>query len=571
MPFRRRRPPPSEPPAPDPVQVAAGYHQRTKHGYQAFARSLGFLDWDSQPDPFRRFDDAALQPLAIPDDDTTGYDALYDPRAATPRPLDSASLASFLYHSLALSAWKAVEDNRWSLRVNPSSGNLHPTEAYLALPAIDGLLETPALHHYAPREHALERRAGWTDAHWQRTCGALPAGAFLLALTSIPWRESWKYGERAWRYCQHDVGHALGALRLAAALMGWRLQLLPIADDALDTLLGLDRASDFPDDEPEHADLLAVVLPGDADPIDPGRLQLETPPDVDPDAMQWSGPARPLSSEHHPWEIVEVVGRFCRRPTPPGADDWPHTIGSGHAPSPLAANRPDELPAQPASAIIRGRRSAVSMDAKSPLPVAHLWRMLARVVPALAPVPWDVVPWPISVHLALFVHRVDGLDPGLYALVRDDAARADLQAAMRDEFAWSTPPDTPDGLSLFQLAPGDVRGTARSVSCGQDIAADGAFSLGMLARFDDSLAERGAPAYRELFWETGLIGQVLYLEAEAVGLRSTGIGCFFDDPVHGALGLTDSRYQSLYHFTVGGPVHDPRISDLPAYPAPTAG
>jgi hypothetical protein len=71
--------------------------------------------------------------------------------------------------------------------------------------------------------------------------------------------------------------------------------------------------------------------------------------------------------------------------------------------------------------------------------------------------------------------------------------------------------------------------------------------------------------YRRLFWETGAIGQVLYLEAEAAGIRATGIGCFFDDPVHSLLGLTGRRFQSLYHFTVGGPVEDGRLTTLPAY------
>ena len=42
----------------------------------------------------------------------------------------------------------------------------------------------------------------------------------------------WKYGIRAFRYCQHDVGHAIGALRFAAALLGWRLELLPEWSDA---------------------------------------------------------------------------------------------------------------------------------------------------------------------------------------------------------------------------------------------------------------------------------------------------------------------------------------------------
>ena len=103
------------------------------------------------------------------------------------------------------------------------------------------------------------------------------------------------------------------------------------------------------------------------------------------------------------------------------------------------------------------------------------------------------------------------------------------------------------------------------MSCGQAIAADGAFSLGMIVRFEESLKEHGAWFYRRLFWETGMIGQILYLEAEAAGVRSTGIGCFFDDPVHDVLGLRGMQYQSLYHFTVGGPTEDTRLTTLPPY------
>ena len=88
----------------------------------------------------------------------------------------------------------------------------------------------------------------------------------------------------------------------------------------------------------------------------------------------------------------------------------------------------------------------------------------------------------------------------------------------------------------------------------------------MIADFSATIQEHGAHFYRNLFWETGVIGQVLYLEAEAAGARSTGIGCFFDDPVHDILGLKDNRLQSLYHFTVGMPVEDQRIQSWPAYP-----
>ena len=91
------------------------------------------------------------------------------------------------------------------------------------------------------------------------------------------------------------------------------------------------------------------------------------------------------------------------------------------------------------------------------------------------------------------------------------------------------------------------------------MAADGTFSLGMLARFEPVLRERGAGAYRELFWEAGMIGQALYLAAEAAGVRGTGIGCYFDEVLHHALGLAGHDWQSLYHFTIGGPVEDSRL------------
>ena len=83
----------------------------------------------------------------------------------------------------------------------------------------------------------------------------------------------------------------------------------------------------------------------------------------------------------------------------------------------------------------------------------------------------------------------------------------------------------------------------------------------MLAEFERPLTEHGAWVYPRLFWECGMIGQVLYLEAEAAGLRGTGIGCFFDDGMHSLLGLADRQYQSLYHFTVGGPVEDDAADD----------
>lgn len=52
----------------------------------------------------------------------------------------------------------------------------------------------------------------------------------------------------------------------------------------------------------------------------------------------------------------------------------------------------------------------------------------------------------------------------------------------------------------------------------------------MISHFKPTLQTKGAWMYPRLFWETGVLGQVLYLEAHAMGISATGIGCFFDDP-----------------------------------------
>ena len=124
---------------------------------------------------------------------------------------------------MAVSAWKKVPGSgaRYSLRVNPSSGNLHPTETYLALRAFTGMED--GLYHYRADRHALELRSrgAWTQ-HLARAL-EIPWAAespLIVGLTSIFWREAWKYGERAYRYCCHDLGHAMMSVLLAARALG---------------------------------------------------------------------------------------------------------------------------------------------------------------------------------------------------------------------------------------------------------------------------------------------------------------------------------------------------------------
>jgi hypothetical protein len=216
----------------------------------------------------------------------------------------------------------------------------------------------------------------------------------------------------------------------------------------------------------------------------------------------------------------------------------------------------------PLRRIVHGRRSAVAFDGKTEIARADFYRVLASTCRG----PVRALPWAPRVHFGLFVHRVRGLPPGLYALARDPEEVPLLRSVMEKPFQWKKPEGVPEGLELYELIAGDARAVSRAVACHQEIASDGCFSLAMLSEFDPALDRHGPWFYRRLFWECGAIGQILYLEAEAIGVRATGIGCFFDEPAHEVFGISSQRYRSLYHFTVGGHVDDPRLQSWPAYP-----
>ena len=539
----------------DPIRTVLDYHERTKHHPRGFALGPGGLDWDTQPDPFRRYQGSPIVPLPIPRmDETPRYEDIFPAGTLPPKPVSLETLSGFLYYSMAVSAWKEAGGNRWALRVNPSSGNLHPTECYILSESAGG---GPSLCHYAPKEHALEVRNEIRPVDWERLTANLPAGSFLVGLSSIHWREAWKYGERAYRYCQHDAGHAIAALRISAALLGWRMTVLESVDDpAVAHLLGLDRSDASHPEEEEVPDLIAAVSPM-AEPAPTGSVLPEkTVASIA--AGTWLGKANLLSRGHVHWEAIEIVSAAARK-------EGPGMSGAVRYGEPARESGEGTRTGPSAGSIIRGRRSAVDYDGETSIGNAAFNKILNRTIPNPRFIPWDAAAWPPRLHLGIFVHRVTGLDAGLYVLVRDPEDLGLLKEQMNPKFLWERPADCPKDLPLYLLERGDYRSRAAMASCGQDIAGDGAFSLGMLSVFEPSLRGRGASFYRNLHWEAGMIGQVLYLEAEAAGGRGTGIGCYFDDSVHGLFGLEGRTIQSLYHFTVGGPVDDSRLTTLPAY------
>ncbi|MCU7881244.1 MAG: nitroreductase family protein [Candidatus Thiodiazotropha sp. (ex Lucinoma aequizonata)] len=215
--------------------------------------------------------------------------------------------------------------------------------------------------------------------------------------------------------------------------------------------------------------------------------------------------------------------------------------------------------------LILQRHSAQAFSGKNSMRRETLYQMLDALLSRPKRTPWISWPRQPRMHLILFVHHIEGFDPELYLLPERPEIQATLKASMADEFLWEIPAGSPDHLLLYHLLSADAKQAARILSCHQDIAASSYFSLGMLTEFDSTLEIEGPQAYPELFWKAGLIGHVLYLQVEAAGVRGTSIGCFFDEAVHETLGLSNSLFQSLYHFTIGSAKTDDRLQMLAPY------
>ncbi len=471
------------------------YRNLTKHTVQRLHSSSHYLDWANMPNPFRHYEGVPV--VDLPADAPSPLARLLDVlRHETGQNCETNSLLLFLsqllFHSAAISATKVVPQSGYSyaLRVNPSSGNLHPTEFHIGT--------RDALYHYRPSSHELELRA---TGDYTQGCGEL-----VFYLTSIFWREAWKYRNRAYRYCLHDMGHAWEALTVAARACGYHLEATGQFDD--DHVRRNLRLAE--DEQP----LLIATLTG------PPLERMEVSP-------EWfGGTPNQLSAEIVDYSIIENIhtttGTVREMRPVPDITDIKMPGGSILLGSDVLS---DVLFAEG----VRRRRSALDFEGGERTISFGQFSTLLDV--GLRPHYADFAGRYITLYA--FVHRVDGLERGLY---RCDARSVEL------------------------LQPGDHRVAAAGLSLSQELAGNSCVTFSMVADLERATAIWGDRGYRYAFFEAGAIGQRLYLAAEALGFQSTGIGAFYDDTVHEYLKLAPGEGQVIYHFASGYAVKDRRLN-----------
>jgi len=387
------------------------------------------------------------------------------------------------------------------LRVNPSSGNLHPTEFHFLTRGLKGWPD--GLYHYRPSTHMAEQRARGNPEMTFLPGGSAP---IVFVLTSIGWREAWKYGARAYRYCLHDVGHAWQALALAARAMGCESFAV----------------GHFPDDEvaqfcrlaEDEWPMLIVELRGRSIPVGESEAC----------ATVWhEGRPNRLSRDIIAFPQIDAIHGATKISNGAAAELAPTGTGEIKLPVPGSSRRAF-------GDVVRTRRSALDfVGGVRSMTLAHLSAILAA---AGQPFSADFASARL-IQLYLYAHRVDGLPAGVYKL-------------------WP-------GAELEQITSGDQRVAAAGLSLGQDLAGNACVAFSMIGDLERAVRAYGDRGYRYVHFEAGAIGHRLYLAAEALGLRATGIGAFFDDEVHRYLNLTPQQGQVVYHFAIGYPVRDHRL------------
>ena len=169
------------------------------------------------------------------------------------------SIRSYAHEPLALEElsfllWctqgvQQVQGDQITLRTVPSAGARHAFETYLLINNVEGL--EPGVYRYLALTHRLQLvDPDPTVAH--RITSACLDQQFILRSgvtfiwTAVPYRMTWRYGERGYRDLHLDAGHVCQNLYLAAEAVDCGVcAVAAFDDDLMNAILGINGSDQF--------------------------------------------------------------------------------------------------------------------------------------------------------------------------------------------------------------------------------------------------------------------------------------------------------------------------------------
>jgi len=170
------------------------YHQNTKHSYYSVRSNPNRIDWDNPPNKFKPYS-KYIKKVEL-DLDKENH--------------------RFIYQSAGITAKKTYPGVEYYLRINPSAGALYPNEIYFQSRNNSDIED--GIYHYDAGSNSIEllftidEKSGLEPYLNYKT----KQNGFIFLISSVYYRSSWKYKNRAFRYCLLDAGHILGTLEASS-------------------------------------------------------------------------------------------------------------------------------------------------------------------------------------------------------------------------------------------------------------------------------------------------------------------------------------------------------------------
>jgi len=487
------------------IEAAWQYHQGTNHSWRSVSQSAHYMDWDNQPSPFKLYSGITGDKLPA-DIPNSGLPALSALGLASPKGLGEgpcrptlSQLAGLFHYAAGITKIGTVPGGKMYFRAAACTGALYHIELYLVCGDLPGL---PAgVYHFGTQDFSLNRlRVGDYRGVLLEASGGQAAVAeapATIVLSSVYWRNSWKYQARAYRHAYWDSGTILANLLALGNANQIPLKLVTcFVDEPVNRLLDLDASR-------EVALHLVPVGRDPADEIGPPLAVDVLDLDVEPySRREVSYPAmvemHSASSLLDPGEVPDLWGNppAPMNPAPTGPM-FPLEVTPETALPPITL---EETILRRGSSR-RFRRAAITFE--------QLSNMLDRATRGMSADFLDDSGGTLN-QLYLIVNDVEGLPQGSYVFHRAGGAR--------------------DRGELEQLAQGDFRVQAGHLDLGQPLAADASVNVYILADLKSVLDRYGNRGYRMAQVEASIMGGRLYLGAYAQRLGATGL-TFFDDEV----------------------------------------
>lgn len=480
------------------AESAQRYHNLTKHSYWSIRSSPHYLDWANRPSPFKIYPDTKPIPLphAMVQTLAPALGVVGAPGApfAGEKSPDLERLASVLYYSAGVTKHKTYPGGELYFRAAACAGALYPTEIYIVCGDIDGL--KAGVYHFNPGDFALRQlRQGDVRGVLARASGeeqSVVSAPVTLVFTSISWRSTWKYRDRAYRYHFWDNGMiAANALAMAAAHELPARVVMGFVEADVNRLIGIDGQQEL---------ALSLLALGHRDEGLPDCPATEKLPEIDFEVV-------PISASPVDYPSIRQAHSDSSLTDCDDVRDW----REAEIELPLPAVEREEFPLGPIKELpseaiedVIQRRASTRRFARKPMPFADLSTIIDR---ATVGIPADFL-LGSAAHLNVIyaiVNRVEGLPPGAYFYRTADR-------------------------TMELLKPGDFNERASYLTLDQDLGGDACVTFFFMSDLKAVLGAYGNRGYRAAQMEAGIIGGKMYLASYALKRGATGL-TFYDDDV----------------------------------------